>query len=211
MNTDMTCGRLLFISFLTPNTLLYLLFIFYPLSLPSLSSLSSPLSLPPLSRPSPTPYPLPSLPSLSFTPPPFPPPPLPPFPPSPSLPPPFPPYSLPHFPFSPLSSLIEPDECARMGCNHSCILHNGNPICLCTAGYVLSQDGRNCEGRLWTQRGRAQVASSLGRHYCPGFDCLYAKKKGQASSISLVCDINVYLCRRGVGGRIHDREDACIL
>ena len=56
---------------------------------------------------------------------------------------------LPFLPPSPLPPFpLEPDECARLGCNQSCIVYNGNATCLCRAGYSLSQDGRTCEGTL---------------------------------------------------------------
>ena len=32
------------------------------------------------------------------------------------------------------------------GCEHRCENDNGRPVCKCYKGYVLSRDGRSCEG-----------------------------------------------------------------
>jgi len=44
------------------------------------------------------------------------------------------------------SPSTEVDECAQLGCDHSCILHNGVPTCLCSAGYILGPDEKSCQG-----------------------------------------------------------------
>ena len=50
-------------------------------------------------------------------------------------------------PFS-ISDLKQPQSCSEKNCMQSCKLSERGPVCSCTQGYELSNDGVTCDGML---------------------------------------------------------------